>query len=172
MGPVTAFEDAVTLLFQQQFKSLFRYLDRLCGDADLAADLAQEAFVRLYERGTVPEEPAGWLFTVATNLLRDAQRTVQRRERIIARHLSDPEHHTEVGGVDTGIVTAETRDRVRSVLATLPLRDQQLLLLRHEGYTYRELGQMLGIEQGSVGTLLIRATRAFRNAFNTSNSCN
>lgn len=165
MGPVTAFEDAVTQLFHQQFKSLFRYLDRLCGDADLAADLAQEAFVRLYERGTVPEEPAGWLVTVATNLLRDTQRTVQRRERIIVDHASDATVAAEAHSADAQLVADEIRGGVRSVLATLPIRDQQLLLLRQEGYSYRELGRILGIEEASVGTLLLRATRTFRSAF-------
>lgn len=171
MHPVMAFDDAVTQLFHQQFRSLFRYLDRLCGDADLAADLAQEAFVRLYERGSIPEEPAGWLVTVATNLFRDRQRSVQRRERITIDHESDPTQRTEVGGADEQLVSDEARDRVRSVLATLPMRDRQLLLLRHNGYSYRELAHMLGIEKASVGTLLLRATRAFRNAFIMTGSC-
>lgn len=171
MRPVPAFEDAVTQLFHQQFRPLFRYLDRLCGDADLAADLAQEAFVKLYERGVVPEEPAGWLVTVATNLFRDTQRSAQRRERITTDRGRDPTHHTEVREADTKIIADEARDHVRSVLATLPLRDRQLLLLRHEGYSYRELAHMLEIEEGSVGTLLLRATRAFRTAFTTAASC-
>ncbi len=171
MGHVSPFEDAVTELFDQQFRHLFRYLDRLCGDPDQAADLAQEAFVRLYERGAIPEEPARWLVTVATNLLRDAQRSAHRRERIITHCGDDPTRQTEPRGADTHLVADEARQHVRSVLATLPARDQRLLLLRHEGYSYRELAHMLNLEQGSIGTLLVRATRAFRAAFVKAHPC-
>ncbi|MES2357628.1 MAG: sigma-70 family RNA polymerase sigma factor [Gemmatimonadota bacterium] len=165
MGPDLAFEDAVTQLFRQKFASLFRYLYRLCGDSDLASDLAQEAFVRLYERGRVPHEPAGWLITVATNLYRDAERTGKRRTRINTSQQADPSNHIDSTTPDNQLIAGETRDRVRAVLAMLPLRDRQLLLLRHEGYSYRELGHILGIQETSVGTLLLRATRAFQSAF-------
>jgi len=167
MGPELPFEDAVSQLFRQNFESLFRYVYRLCGDADLASDLAQEAFVRLYDRGSVPHEPIGWLITVTTNLYRDAERTGKRRARITTGLQADPSSHIEATGADIQLIASETRDRVRTVLATLPLRDRQLLLLRHEGYSYRELGHMLGIEEASVGTFLLRATRAFQNAFIT-----
>ncbi|MFI5249546.1 MAG: RNA polymerase sigma factor, partial [Gemmatimonadales bacterium] len=66
--------DAVAALFHARYQSLFRYLDRLTGDPDLAKDLAQETFVRLYRRGTMPEDPRAWLTTVATNLFRDDRR--------------------------------------------------------------------------------------------------
>lgn len=170
MGPELAFEDAVTQLFRQNFASLFRYLYRLCGDADLASDLAQEAFVRLYERGRVPVEPTGWLITVATNLFRDAERTGKRRALINTTQQADPASHAEAATADDQLIAGETRARVRAVLAMLPLRDRQLLLLRHEGYSYRELGRILGIQETSVGTLLLRATRAFQNAFVTAES--
>lgn len=165
MGPELPFEDAVSQLFRQKFASLFRYLYRLCGDADLASDLAQEAFVRLYERGSVPQEPLRWLITVTTNLYRDAERTGRRHARISTSQQVDPSSHAEAASVDNQLIARETRDRVRAVLATLPLRDRQLLLLRHEGYSYRELGRILGIQETSVGTLLLRATRAFHAAF-------
>ena len=58
-GPPT-FEEAFCELFEQQFPSLFRYLNRLTGDADLADDLAQEVFVRLYQRGSLPDDSRGW----------------------------------------------------------------------------------------------------------------
>jgi RNA polymerase sigma-70 factor (ECF subfamily) len=55
--------------------------------------------------------------------------------------------------------------RVRTVLAALKPRDSQLLLLRAEGLAYRELAQALGIQPGSVGTLLARAEAQFERKF-------
>jgi DNA-directed RNA polymerase specialized sigma24 family protein len=49
-------------------------------------------------------------------------------------------------------------------LDALPSRERALLLLRHEGYSYRELGKALRIRESSVGTLLGRARERFRAA--------
>jgi RNA polymerase sigma factor (sigma-70 family) len=62
------------------------------------------------------------------------------------------------------VLAAETRSRARTALDTLPDRDRMLLLLRHEGYSYRELARAVGVAESSVGTLLVRATRMFREA--------
>jgi RNA polymerase sigma-70 factor (ECF subfamily) len=55
--------------------------------------------------------------------------------------------------------------RVRAAIDRLAERDRQLLLLRAEGYGYRELAAALGLNESSVGTLLARAKRAFREAY-------
>jgi RNA polymerase sigma-70 factor (ECF subfamily) len=161
---VSSFDDAVAQLFTRQFGSLFRYLDRLAGDPDLASDLAQEAFVKLHERGSMPDTPRAWLATVATNLLRDSRRTAHRRERLIL-HEGARVMESNAMSIDDAVVADETRERVRAALATLASRDRQLLLLRHEGYSYRELAEVVGVAETSVGTLLVRASRAFRDAF-------
>ena len=57
------FEAALTRLYQVQFPTLYRYLDRTLGDSQLATDIAQEAFIRLYDRGSMPDEPVAWLIT-------------------------------------------------------------------------------------------------------------
>ncbi len=139
-------------------------MDRLSGDADLAKDLAQEAFVRLYQRRSMPDDAPAWLVRVATNLYRDSRRNSQRREMIAER---DPMGMApcEQPAVDETVIEAETRSRVRAILDALPLRDRQILLLRHEGYSYRDIAQITGVAPGSVGTLLIRATHSFRQAF-------
>ena len=73
--------DDVTRLFAAHHAPLFRYLARLTGDPDRAADAAQEAFVRMMERPPVfAPDAAGdaaraWLFTVATNVVREGGRT-------------------------------------------------------------------------------------------------
>ena len=165
MSSAASFEDAVAALFNRQFGALFRYIDRLGADPDLASDLAQEAFVKLYERGAMPDAPKAWLVAVATNLLRDAQRTAHRRENLVVRDGSWTVVESPEALPDAVVVSEETRATVRSVLATLSFRDQQLLLLRHEGYSYRDLAKAVDVAETSVGTLLLRATRAFRDAY-------
>ena len=60
---------------------------------------------------------------------------------------------------------AETRRRVRAALDQVPERDRHLLLLRAEGYSYRELAQALELNEPSVGVFLARARATFRVAY-------
>jgi RNA polymerase sigma-70 factor (ECF subfamily) len=152
-------------LFEQHFARLFRYLDRSLGDAQLAADLAQEAFVRLFDRGEMPDEPIAWLITVAANLLRDDKRRTTRRLRLLARAPDDVPHATAPPDPAAAIDQAERRDQVRAALARLAPRDRDALLLRHSGYSYREIALALGITETGVGTVLLRAGASFRKAY-------
>jgi len=156
---------AFTAVFESRYPELLRYLGRLTGDPALAADIAQETFVRLYERGPIPENVRAWLVTVANNLFRDTRRRTNRREHLIELHAqTEPQSEDPREAAERLDVEAE-RQCVRDALDTLPERDRQLLLLRHEGYSYRELATALQIAEGSVGTLLARAKVAFRAAF-------
>ncbi len=55
--------------------------------------------------------------------------------------------------------------KVREALDRLSLRERELLLLRAEGYSYRDLAAVLELHEASVGTLLARAKRAFEDAY-------
>ena len=152
-------------LFEQHFAQLFRYLDRSLGDAQLAADLAQETFVRLFDRGEMPDEPIAWLITVAANLLRDDKRRTTRRLRLLASAPADVPHAAAAPDPADAIDQAERRDQVRAALARLAPRDRDALLLRHSGYSYREIALALGITETGVGTVLLRAGASFRKAY-------
>jgi RNA polymerase sigma factor (sigma-70 family) len=160
-----SFESDFRALFAERYSNLFRYLNRISADPDLAADAAQEAFVRLYRRGTMPEEPRVWLVTVAHNVLRDVLRAGRRRRRLLELHqASDPEPEDR-SAPGASLEAAECRHQVRAALQLLPERERQMLLLRHEGYSYREIAGALGIAESSVGTLLARAGAAFRSSY-------
>ena len=145
-------------LYRTHYSTLVRYLTRLCGDRDLADDAAQEAFVRLAERPPAEErELRAWLFTVATNVVRDDRRTGRRRAEILA---GDPEGASPAPpGPDPAddVVRTELRRRVRAALDALPERDRAVLLMREEGFKHREIADAVGITTGSVGTVIARA---------------
>lgn len=157
--PVSSFELEFRRVFDQEFQSLFRYANRWSGDAAHAADVAQETFIRLYQRGRLPEELRAWLVSVANNLLRDERRRDTRRARLLESHaITDVAERRP----DTDLLADERRRAVRAALDELAPRDRALLLLRHEGYSYRELATALHIRESSLGTLLARARERFR----------
>jgi RNA polymerase sigma-70 factor (ECF subfamily) len=160
-----SFHDRFVELFNTHFQPLYRYLVRLSGEPELAADLAQEAFLRLYRRGSSPDAPAAWLITVATNLFRNDRSKRARHLRLLttARSeevLSEPPP-SPLGFADSG----QSRERVRVAVDRLPERDRSMLLLRAEGYSYRDIAAALELHEASVGTLLARAKRAFLEAY-------
>jgi RNA polymerase sigma-70 factor (ECF subfamily) len=149
----------VDALFHRLYPALFRYVNRLTGSPDVAEDVAQESFVRLLSRPMEDDEARRWLFTVATNLVRDGARSSKRRIRLMA---SAP----DAGGVeepmqDRLLNSKETVRQVRETLDALPDRDRVMLLMREEGFRYDEIAEVVGVASGSVGTLLARAAHRF-----------
>lgn len=146
-------------LFDAVYPSLFRYCNRLTGDPDQAEDLAQEAFFRLLDRGATGSEAGlrSWLFMVATNLVRDRSRTRETRRRILAGFPPpDP-----APSPDGDLARVEEIHRVRKALGALSQRDREMLLLRQEGFSYREIADVAGVSHRSVGTILARALKRF-----------
>ena len=152
----------MTALFEDQFQRIFRLLQRIAGDADLASDLAQEAFVRLYSRGSMPDAPTAWLLTVSLNLLRNTRSTAARRGLLLTPDRATHSLGDDVPAADEALLTAERRSGVRRVLDELTERQVQLLLLSAEGYSYRDIAIALSMNESSVGGLLLRAKREFR----------
>lgn len=151
-------------LFKRLHPSLFRYLHRLTGDADVAEDVAQEAFVRLLRQRLSEAEVRPWLFTVAMNLVRDGARKTERRNRLLT---TAPALVTTIRMPDENIEQAERVEAVRHVLNQMSERDRQLLLMREEGFRYDEIAAVVGVAPASVGTLIARALRRFVNLYGT-----
>lgn len=149
-------------VFASLYPSLFRYLQRLTGDADVAEDIAQEAFVRLLRQSLPEAEVRPWLFTVAMNLVRDRARKSERRRRLLT---TAPPLVTRPNMPDEDMERHERISAVRDVLDRLPERDRQLLLMREEGFKYDEIAIVIGVAPASVGTLIARALRKFVSAY-------
>jgi len=160
-----SFQSDFIQLFEAQCPRLARYLNRLTGDGDLAADLTQEAFVRLYQRRSMPDQPEAWLVSVAMNLLRSFASTRARRLRLLTATRAEAALSDPPPAPDEGMEGIDDRRRVRSALERMPERERQMLLLQAEGYTYRDIATALRIHEASVGTLLMRARLEFRRRY-------
>lgn len=161
---MTSFRERFRAAYHEHYEPVFRYLDRLSGDPDLAADIVQETFVRLYRRGSLPEKPDRWLVTVALNLFRNRHNKVRRRGELNRAHRSELSSPSPPSPLRVA-QASERGERVRRALDRLSERDRELLLLRAEGYAYRDLARILDLNESSVGTFLARAKRSFREAY-------
>jgi RNA polymerase sigma factor (sigma-70 family) len=151
----------VERLFAEHAPALFRYLVRLTGDADLAADCVQDTFVRLIERRDHREVQRSWLFTVATNLALESRRTSARRDRLLDRS-GDRGPIGDAGPTPLEHVEARERhERAVRALSSLSEKERSALLMREEGFSHREIADAVGTTTGSVGTLMARALLKF-----------
>jgi RNA polymerase sigma-70 factor (ECF subfamily) len=159
-----SFRAKVVEFFRTQHPRLLRVLARLSGDPDLAADLTQEAFVTLVRRGSMPDAPEAWVITVALNRLRNERAKVSRRVRLLSR-VADPTPGDAPPTVREAANARAKGRQVRTALERLSERDARLLVLRSEGYSYKDIAAALEIHEASIGTLLARARRAFVAAY-------
>jgi RNA polymerase sigma factor (sigma-70 family) len=141
--------------FDADHRALYRYLVRFCGDPDLAADAAQEAFMRLIERPPAHAASRAWLFRVATNVVLEQSRTRARRSRLLApamQPLAEPPPDPHAVAESTN-----ARALLAAALSTLNDKERRAILMREEGFSHREIAEALETTTGSVGTLLARA---------------
>lgn len=156
-------------LFHRMYPSLFRYAYRLTGDTDTADDVAQESFVRLLDHGIPTEQADTWLFTVVTNLIRQGGRKTARQRRLLSIFPVEPAAPV---APDQAAERGECVRTVQAALGTLPPRDQQMLLMRQEGFSYAEIAGAVGVAPGSVGTLLVRALERFAETYGNKEALN
>jgi len=157
-----SFHNQFVELFDAHFPRLFRVMNRLSGESELAADVVQEAFVRLYQRGSLPDAPEAWVITVAMNLFRNEKSTRSRRRGLLTPARSEHALADPPPSPEQAAAAKDARRQVRQTLDRLPERERRLLLLRAEGYSYRDIAAALELNEASVGVLLARARRAFR----------
>lgn len=143
-------------VYAQSYADLTRFLHRLCGDAALAEDLAQEAGMRLMaamQRENI-EHPRAFLFHAATNLARD-----QLRRRVVAQAHADALGEFEPApGADQIAAVQQEVALVARAIADLPARARSVLqLARIEGYSQKEIAAQLGITPKTVENHLTRA---------------
>ena len=155
-------------LFVKYYPRVIGVLYRVVGDRGLAEELANDVFWKLHRQPWLAAsdgDVGGWLCRTATNLAIDHLRATARRRQ----HEEAAGRQTAGSGASSDplkeVLRAERAGRVRAVLARLKPAQAQILILRASGFSYRELADSLGVKTGTVGTMLVRAEKAFQKRF-------
>jgi len=158
-GEVGAFEQ----LYRLYAGRVYALCLRLAGDAAEAEELAQDAFVRAWEKlGSFRGESAfsTWLYPIAVNVTLSERRARRRRtSRVMATDdLAPFDKPTRREG-------PEDRMDLQKALEVLPDGARAVFVLHDvEGYKHHEIGEMIGVATGTSKAQLHRARKLLREA--------
>jgi RNA polymerase sigma-70 factor (ECF subfamily) len=153
-------EREVRELYRVHATPLQRYAGALSRTPEGAPDAVQEVFLRYFiERscGRPIENPRAWLYRVLRNYLLDTRKSAESIHEVAAGdidYLPGPQEDPEA--------IFHRSQTARHLLAMLSPRERETLALRHQGLSYDEIAEVLGLRSGTVGALLARAYRKFR----------
>jgi RNA polymerase sigma-70 factor (ECF subfamily) len=140
-------------LFAAHYPKLAGWVRRLVDDDETAHEIASEAFVRLLGKWTSPdklESPQSYLYMIATNLVRDHWRKLERERRAITR---------VTAGTDPEPFADPSQDvDVRELLSGLPDRLREPFLLHYyAGFSVHEIAVQLKKPDGTIKADLFHA---------------
>jgi RNA polymerase sigma factor (sigma-70 family) len=142
--------------FGAQHVTLYRALWLATGNTHEAEEIMQDAFLKLWERWeriAALDDPVGYLYRTAMNVLRSRRRRAAVALRKAIGHIP----------ADDGLAAVEGRDAVVRVVSSLTPRQRAVVVLTGVlGLTSAEAGELLGISPSTVRVLGARARTALK----------
>jgi len=177
-GEEAAFREIVT----RYKNSLYAFLRQFLNRHDLVEDVFQETFLQLYasrESFDINRPLRPWLFTIAANKAKDALRKWQRTSTVSIGTMADSQDLSFDDMLNT--VTSdstlpyeelqkdETASRVGQIIADMPENLREILILAYfQGFSYKQMAEILSIPIGTVKSRLHTAVGRFAKEWKTS----
>ncbi len=149
-------DDALERFYSDTSSRIRAYILRHCSDKDSVDDLFQITYVkflgsRMARTADAPEARA-YLYRIASNVIADHGRTLQRQRRF--------ENSEREPAAAERRVPIEESAALRDALRSLSAREQQLLwLLYAEGFSHKEVASTMKMQSGSVRVLAFRVRK-------------
>ena len=163
---------AFTGLVTKYKDSLTNYLNAMVGDHEIAVDLSQETFLRVYRnisRYSNIYQFSTWLYRIATNLAIDEMRFRKRRGRVFYRNVwgsrqnsDDDGKELEISDVRRGprdeVLRKESSQILGDAIRSLPEKYRTAFILKEiQGLPYESVAGVLKCSSGTIKSRLHRA---------------
>lgn len=156
LGEPAAFERLV----ERWHPPIWRWVRGVSGDAEVAEEIVQEAWLRILRGIGRLRDPArlrSWLFSIVRRTFVDRLRWRYADER------NEPLAEEPAGGDETDELAAEEFDLLHAAVATLPPPDRETIVLFYlRELSLQEVAEVLGVPVGTVKSRLHRARRQLR----------
>ncbi len=154
----------IEALFAKHHGEIYAYLLRMMRDPEVAADMAQDAFIKAYKNYETlekPENARAWLYQIAHRVALDEI----RRRKIIRFFPWTGESHGSAPSAEHLVMDARLSGDMQRALARIPERQRAALLLAElHDLTGLELAAALGVSHVAARALLTRARESLRQA--------
>ncbi len=154
-------------IVQRHEREIMRYLLRVSGDREDAADLFQETWLRAYRaysRLQPESDVRPWLYAIAVNLCRNRARDGARRARVIVA--GDSEKSAEgIPGVHRSLNDNDgyAAIHLRELLSALPAKQREALHLRYfAGLDYAEIAAAMDCSQNNARANVSQAMKKLK----------
>jgi len=150
------------LTYRSYYQQLYRIAAKMLRDSDVARDIVHDVFLAYYltlEDKKLVKDVKSWLVRSTINKSVD----FLRKNKKIVTEVEMPKQNTESYNIDNQIDELSLADAV----SKLDGKEQSLMVLYSEGYSYKEIAEMAGINFNSVGKTLSRILEKLRKNYGT-----
>jgi len=156
-GDKVAFSD----LFKQYYESLYRFAFRFVNDAQLAENIVQEVFVKIWinrAKYQIESNIKSFLFTAVRN---QCLNELRQQKRNIPLPKSKIHNEQSVDSVEYDYIITERNSEIYKAINNLPEKCRQIYLMKnYDGLKYKEIAEVLNISVNTVKTQLKRAIKS------------
>lgn len=151
---------ALSTLLQQNYSFLVKYLMKITLHPQMAEDLAQETMMKCIEKIQLyngQSKFSSWLITIATNLYIDSQRRKKREKSWQEQEQALRKMKWQAGQMnEEWLDVIDTLARIHEDIRT------PIVLKHYYGYSYEEIGEMMGIAEGTVKSRVSNGLKKLR----------
>lgn len=157
--------ELIDKMFQEKMKLIYRYLIKIGCSTEDADDIVQDTFYKAlkYIDGIQTDKLSSWLFKVAVNKYYDLCRKSNKHVHLSIDEDIFKESLTEGKLVEDYLLNLERKEEILKVLNSISEIKKNLLMFKYDmGLSYKEIAEILDINENTVKTYLFRAREQFK----------
>lgn len=164
-------ETALEALYQRHYRPIFLYISRMIGSREMAEDLTQETFIRIYVNKASWKPQAkftAWMYRIARNLCIDEKRRYWNRNVHAESSMASNDDNKDIpfldriedesGDARTVLEMKINEDVIKQAINQLSEEQREVIVLnKYQGLSYGEIAEILGSSAESIKQRAYRA---------------